>query len=84
MLGCADQPADSINHLALRVQLLLLGLLTEKYHCIGPQREKWVIKTHFLTPFGLYMALLHDKSFFPGTPLLYMSNLYFGGAKGMI
>lgn len=33
VLGCADQPANTINHLALRVQLFLLGLLAEKNHC---------------------------------------------------
>lgn len=32
VLGSADQPADTINHLALRVQLFLLGLLAEKNH----------------------------------------------------
>lgn len=32
VLGCADQPADAINHLALRVQLFLLGLLAEENH----------------------------------------------------
>lgn len=32
VLGCADQPADPINHLALRVQLFLLRLLAEKNH----------------------------------------------------
>lgn len=37
VLGCADQPADTINHLALRVQLFLLGLLAEKNHWRGKQ-----------------------------------------------
>lgn len=32
VLGCADQSADAVYHLALRVQILLLGLLAEKYH----------------------------------------------------
>lgn len=32
VLCCADQPADTINHLALRVQLFLLGFLAEKNH----------------------------------------------------
>lgn len=32
VLGCADQPADAINDLALRVQLFLLGLLAEEDH----------------------------------------------------
>lgn len=32
VLGCADQPADTVNHLALRVQLFLLGFLAEKNH----------------------------------------------------
>lgn len=32
VLGCADQPADAINHLALRVQLFLLGLFAEENH----------------------------------------------------
>ena len=35
MLGCADQPADTINHLALGVQVFLLGLLAEENHCEG-------------------------------------------------
>lgn len=33
VLGSADQPADTIDHLALRVQLFLLGLLAKKNHC---------------------------------------------------
>lgn len=32
VLGCADQPADAVNHLALRVQLFLLGFLAKKDH----------------------------------------------------
>lgn len=39
VLGCADQPADAINHLALRVQLFLLGLLAEKNHWKKEKRE---------------------------------------------
>ena len=35
VLGSADQPADAIDHLALRVQLFLLGLLAEENHCGG-------------------------------------------------
>lgn len=44
VLGCADQPADTINYLALRVQLFLLRLLAEKNHCKRKWAVSWVIK----------------------------------------
>lgn len=39
VLGSADQPADTIDHLALRVQLFLLGLLAKKNHCIVAKKK---------------------------------------------
>lgn len=39
VLGCADQPANTIDHLALRVQLFLLGLLAKENHWAGRKHE---------------------------------------------
>lgn len=45
VLGCADQPADTINHLALRVQLFFLRLLAEKNHWEGRKKQSHIQKS---------------------------------------
>lgn len=60
VLGCADQPADTINHLALRVQLFLLGLLAEENHWKGKQRVRQGIKKKM---FGSQLILKNKVCF---------------------
>lgn len=47
VLGGADQSADAVDDLALRVQLFLLGLLAEENHCEGTETVRGLETTTF-------------------------------------